>query len=122
MVFENYDSEVIDVTVNEVLIAAVEPIIPDCVPDVYDGENLEYCVFNCTEIPDDFGDDQPWAIRYLVQLHWYLPAGSGSPEAKKRQIRQALIAAGFTAPTITPDHEEAGLHFVFECEWLDGGV
>ena len=51
--------------------------------------------------------------------YWFLPA-KVNPLERKRQLRQALIAAGFTAPTITPASDDDGQHYVFECEWLGG--
>ena len=108
-------------TVNEALRAAVLPIVPICEPDSYPGDSNEYCTFDYTEVPDSFGDDMPQAIRYLVSLHWYLPAGV-NPIAKKKKIRKALMAADFSAPTITNASDDDGQHYVFECEYLDGDV
>ena len=116
-----HQKEVTAVSVNKALKSAVQPIVPICVPNVYTGDSAEYTTFNYTEIPDEFGDDQPWLTRYLVYLHWYLPEGI-NPLSRKRAIRQALISAGFTAPTSTDASDEDGHHFVFECEWMDGGV
>lgn len=108
-------------TVNEVLRDAVQSIVPICDPDNYSGDSAEYCTFDYTEVPDSFGDDMPQAIRYLVSLHWHLPTGV-NPIAKKRQIRKALLAAGFSAPTVTNASDADGKHYVFECEYLDGEV
>ena len=113
-----HKSEVRNLSVNEALKNAIQPIVTICVPDQYTGDSDEYCTFNYTEIPDEFGDDQPWLTRYAVQLHWYLPAGV-NPIARKRSIRRALIAADFTAPTITPTHDDDGQHYVFECEYVE---
>lgn len=114
-----HESGVKSLSVNEVLKSAVQPIVAVCVPDMYTGTESEYCTFNYTELPDEFGDDQPWLIRYSVQLHWFLPA-KVNPLERKRQLRQAMIAAGFTAPTVTPASDDDGQHYVFECEWLGG--
>ena len=62
-------------TINERIIEAVTPVVAVCVPDplVADvGEApAEYCTFTYSEIPDDFGDNAPGAMRYLVQVHYY---------------------------------------------------
>ena len=108
-------------TVNEALRAAVLPIVSICEPDSYHGDSNEYCTFDYTEVPDSFGDDMPQAIRYLVSLHWYLPAGV-NPIAKKKKIRKALLAADFSAPTIANASDDDGQHYVFACEYLDGDV
>ena len=78
-------------SINETIIQAVTPIVPVCVPDVYRPDAGEtpaeiYCVFNYTESPDVFGDDEPQAIRDLIQLHLYLPLGQ-TPLRLKRQLR-----------------------------------
>lgn len=106
-------------SLNETLIRAVRPIVPVCVPDDYDGEEEEYCVFSATELGDCFGDDGPTAIRFLVSLHYYLPRGR-NPIAKKKQLARALSGAGFTWPSITNASDGNGQHYVFECEWAEG--
>ena len=82
-------------SINETIIQAVTPIVPVCVPDVYRPDAGEtpaeiYCVFNYTESPVVFGDDEPQAIRYLIQLHLYLPLGK-TPLRLKRQLRRAML-------------------------------
>lgn len=106
-------------TVNEAIEAAVEPLVPVCVPDRYDGDAPEYCVFNANEVPSVFGDDCAEAIRYLVQVHYFLPRGQNAT-AKKRQIRHALEETGFTSASIENASDEDGQHWVIECEWLGG--
>lgn len=106
-------------TINEQIKAAVEPIVPVCVPDPYTGEADEYCTFNYTEIPDEFGDDMPELIRYAVQLHYFCPLGYNCFETR-RDLRRALLAADFTAPEITPAGDETSQHYVFEFEALGG--
>lgn len=108
-------------SINSIIKSAVEPIVAACMPDRYDGEEREYCTFNYTELPACFGDDEAEAIRYLVQLHWFLPGGV-NPLEKKRLIKRALVSAEFTCPIVTPVVEEVGQHYVFECEWAGGDV
>jgi len=113
--------------IDDVIRSAVTPIVPRCEPEQYGGKDLEYCVYNYTEIPDSFGDDDPEVIRYAVQLHWFFPWKPGlarSPVVlrKKQALRRALAEAGMTWATITPAGEKEWEHFVFECEYADGEV
>lgn len=101
--------------------AAVLPIVSVCEPNQYDGDALEYCTFAYTELPVCFGDNAPHAIRYLVQLHWFLPTGE-RPAAKKKQLRQALATAGCTYPSVENASDADGQHYVFECEYVGGDV
>ena len=105
-------------SLNERLIAAVRPVAGVCVPDLYLGEQEIYCTFNFTEIPSLFGDDISLATLYLVQLHLFLPLKAGSV-ALRRQLRDALVAAGFTAPTIANATDELTQHYVYEFQTMD---
>lgn len=101
--------------------SAVKPVIPVCVPKQYGGDAMEYCVYNYTEIPDSFADDEPECIRYQVQVHWLFPwspniSADKDVQEKKKDIRNALATAGFTWPTVTPSGDDEWEHFVFECE------
>ena len=109
-------------TVNEAIIQAVVPIVPVCAPDVYRPDAGEtpatvYCTFDYTEILG-YGDDAPVYIRYLVQLHLYLPAGR-SPMALKRQLRRAVLDAGFAVGPWTNASDKDTEHHVLECEWIE---
>ena len=108
-------------SLNTVIRAAITPIVTECVPDQYGGTTTEYCTFNYSEIPDAFGDESPGAIRYLVQLHYFLPVGA-NPYAKKKQLKNALLNAGFTYPTVTNASDADGQHYALECEFSDGDV
>lgn len=106
-------------TLNESIIAAVTPVIPVCVPDIYRGEAEEYCTFNYSELPEGFGDDMPTLSRCAVQLHYYCPEGRDSQKAR-RALKLAILEADFTAPEITNASDKDGQHFVFEFEALGG--
>ena len=108
-------------SLNTVIRAAITPIVTECVPDQYGGTATEYCTFNYSEIPDAFGDESPGAIRYLVQLHYFLPTGT-NPYAKKKQLKNALLSAGFTYPSVTNASDADGQHYVLEAEYCDGDV
>jgi hypothetical protein len=104
------------------IVTAVEPLVPVCVPGIYTGEAEEYCTFNYSEIPVGFGDNRPHAMRYLVQLHWFLPLKQ-RPHPKKKALRRALMSVrGFTTPTITDATDGDGQHYVYEFEAVDGDV
>lgn len=107
----------IDSTIRTVL----KPIVPIVKPIVYTGSETEYIVFNYTELPTLHADNRPNAIRYLVQVHWYLPTNV-NPNTKKKQIKQALLNADFTYPSAMNASDSEGQHFVFETEFCDGDV
>ena len=111
-------------SIDERIQAAVTPIVPRCVPVRYGGKDLEYCTYNYTEIPTAFSDDAPEGSRYLVQLHWLFPwepgiSASEEVLTKRQRLKQALIDADFTAPTITPAGDNEWEHYVFEFEALE---
>lgn len=108
-------------SVNEILRAAVLPIVPVCEPVSYDGEEAEYCTFVIDDEPDVFAEGMPSVIRCPVILNWYLPSGV-NPLAKKKRLCRALVSAGFTYPSVANASDEGGQHFVFECEQIDGDV
>lgn len=103
--------------------AAVEPLVPMCVPGLYTGEAEEYCTFNYTEIPGAFGDSRPHVIRYLVQVNWFLPL-KRRPKPKKEQLRRALgtMQRCVTWPTIEDASDELGQHYVYEFQAVDTEV
>lgn len=102
--------------------AAVEPLVPECEPDIYTGDAEEYCTYNYREIPDAFGDSLPHVMRFLVQVHWFLPLKK-RPHPKKRQLGQALGATNlFTWPTVTNASDELGQHYVYEFQAVEPEV
>lgn len=117
-------------TINERIIEAVTPVVAVCVPDplVADAGEApaEYCTFTYSEIPDDFGDNAPGAMRYLVQVHYYAPwktsdGESNNTMATRKALRRAL-AAGFTYPSVEDASDGDSQHFTFEFEDFDGEV
>lgn len=113
-------------SINSELISALTPIIPVVKPDAYrplpnETPATEYIVFNYTELPTLHADNEPHAMRYLVQVHYFCP-WNVNPSSKKKRIRQALHGAGFTYPSTTNASDDDGQHFVFEAEYLDGDV
>jgi hypothetical protein len=88
------------------------------VPQVYTGTATEYIVFNYSEYPLVFADDEPQSIGYSVQVHLFVPL-KANPHTKKEQIKNALFEAGFTYPSIQDVTDEEGQHYVFEFEYED---
>lgn len=99
---------------------AVTPFVPELAPGRYTGNADEYCTWNAEELPEAFGDGRAKRVRYLVQVHWFLPL-KRRPYDKKTALRRALMnTPGFTAPTIVPDVDGDGQHYIFEFEALGG--
>lgn len=117
-------------SVNSRIIAAVTPLVPVCVPEPYtpseEESAREYCTFQYLEQPDSFGDDGPEVMRCTIQLHYFAPlrptSGSNNTLDKRRALRRALAAAGFTHPGVVDASDLDGQHFVFEFEALDWEV
>lgn len=109
-------------TVDEKIMDAVKPLVGECVENLYGGDAEEYCTFNLNEIPAGFGDNTAHAVRYLCQVHWFLPLRR-NPRPKKKRLRQALAAVkGFTTPEIVNATDEIGQHYVYEFQAVDGEV
>ena len=113
-------------SINETIIKAVTPIVPVCVPDVYRPDAGEtpaevYCTFSYTESPALFGDEEPEALRYLGQLHLYLPAGA-NPIHLKRRLRRAMLDAGCAVGDALNLTDLEGQHYVLEFEYADSEV
>lgn len=106
-------------TVDEAVVSALTNILP-VYPNKYTGEQLEYIVYDYTVIPTVYADHAPRAARYLVNVHHYLPEKE-DPTSKRIDISKALFDAGFTWPSITNASDDEGQHYVFECEYADGG-
>lgn len=99
---------------------AVMPIVSELAPDVYTGGEDEYCTWNASESPQALGNGRAHRVKYLVQVHWFLPL-KRRPYARKRALRRALMEApGFTAPTVVNATDGDGQHYVFEFEAMGG--
>lgn len=82
-------------TVEEKILDAVTPLVPECEENLYGGDAEEYCTYNFNEIPDGFGDNRAHAVRHLCQVHWFLLNPHGQPrrpQPRKKELRQALAA------------------------------
>lgn len=105
----------------EQLDAALSALYPGAVfPIVYTGPLLRYVVWNYDVQPSVWAERAPHAARYLVQVHLYLPHKE-DPRTQLLAIQRALFDARFTWPEITDASDAEGQHWVFECEYADGG-
>lgn len=91
----------------------------------YDGSADTYFTFNMFSTPDDFGDDEPGADIWNIQLHLFAPFELDTTRLR-RQIKTAIRAAGFTAPSMVDASEAVRVadgteqHLVFEFEIATG--
>jgi len=74
-----------------------------------------YIVFNYDSEPADHADDEPQHEIFYLQVHLFCPAGFNSL-AKRRAIKKALFASGFTFPHYIDAADADGQHHVFECQ------
>lgn len=108
-------------SVDEVLNTALSHAAPvPAYPNTYTGQLLEYLTWNYTEIPEVYAEKIPRACRYLIQVHYFLPHKK-DPNPMKHLLRFALFNAKCTWPSITNASDKEGQHYVFECEYADGG-
>lgn len=85
----------------------------------YTGSASAYFVYNfADERGALFADDAPCEIVYSIQVHFFAPLEFDHVDLKK-QVRQALFAAGFTYATIQTFYEKETAHLVFECEYAE---
>ena len=114
--------------INQVIEAAVLPVVPVCENEQYAGEATEYVVYTHTRQPAGFGDNTGHFCIYSVTLHWWIPfvtGVSGVPEepqieSRLRQLIANLRDADFTTPSVTPGGDEECLDLMIECQWLGG--
>ena len=88
-------------------------------PNVYDGAETEYLVYNYYSAGAIYAESRPRALVYSVMVHLYLPHGE-NPTAKKNSISEAIHAAGGTWPSVTNASDGKGQHYVFEFEMHAG--
>lgn len=100
-------------TVNQALREAILPLVPVCEPDNYGGDATEYCTFVYDDQPTLFADGVPFFIEKKVELNWYLPNGI-DPVKKKKQICDAIIAAGFSFPVVSNLSNDVSQYYLFE--------
>lgn len=102
-------------TVNETIIAALEGLGDPVVPGLYTGKAKRYYSFNYDLLPAHFADNHPLFDRALIQVHFFAPLGFNSLK-RRRDTREALVAAGFGWPEVVDASDQNTQHFVFETE------
>lgn len=100
-------------SIEERLMTALDGITEVIVPNLFQGTDSEYIVFNYDEYPDCFGDDEETETRCYVQVHLVCPHGQ-NPNATKKAIKQAIKGMGGTAPTVVNANDSDCQHYVFE--------
>lgn len=105
-------------TVDEALVFAIEPIVPEVAPQVYEGSATEFCTYNHTDIANLFADGRPGVIVYLVQVHYCAPIGQDCWR-KLVNLKNALFNVGCTYPTVEDASDKNGQHYVLECQYKD---
>lgn len=109
--------------IDAVIRNAITPIVSTCIPymlDDADNHATEYCTFNYSEFGGLFAGSTADVITYVAQLHYFCPKKT-DPNAKKRQIRNALITAGFTVPSVLNASDSEGQHYIFDFRYVDDG-
>lgn len=106
-------------TVGERLMQAVRPIVPEIAAQVYEGQSREYVAYSLQSWPDLHAEGEPGAVEYLVQVNYYCPRWQ-NPEATLRDLCEALLAAGFTYPSVTDASDKTGQHYALECRIAEG--
>lgn len=100
----------------EKIIEAIKPFGFPYAPDIYEGGEEHFFVYNYA---DDRGvlyaDNVPIAVRASVQVHLYIPAEENFI-ALKNKVRRALCQQDFTYPEVTVLREAKKRHLVFECD------
>ena len=105
--------------VEEAVKRAVSPLFP-CEAGTYTGTALEYVTWTVYQLPQVYGEHGPAAARYPVMVHYWLPHGK-NPNPGKLRISKALFDQGFTWPSVTNASDGDGQHYVFECNYVNGG-
>lgn len=118
-------------SVNSKIIAALaDEEVGIVEPGIYTGSAETYYTFNFDSMGTNYADDEPNHERYLVQVHFFCPAGTNSL-ARRKLTKQRLYAAGFSWPSETqvePGEKSSSSadtdsvlrqHYVYECELME---
>lgn len=108
-----------EVSIEKKIKNALAPLGYKIYPNNYDGADEIYFVFNHNTLPDDFGDNAPRHERALIQVHFFCPHDFNSVQTRK-DVKLALLYAGFTYPYMTDASDKDGQHWVFETETAEG--
>ena len=100
----------------EKIIAAIKPFGFPHAPDIYEGSEECFFVYNyADEWANFYADNAPAAVLASVQVHLYIPAEENFIELKNK-VRRALHQQGFPYPEVTVLREAKKRHLVFECD------
>lgn len=101
-------------TLDDIIIKTVSPVVKPVVPNLYTGESVRYCTFNYSEMPEGIGDNAAHLTRAVVQVHYFAPLREST--IKTRHALRDVIAAvdNFTLPSIENATDETGQHYVLE--------
>lgn len=109
-------------TMNERIIQAVKPVVPVCVPDLYDPNQNEaaeeFCVFSYDAEWTFYADNSPMYTEYSGSLNWALPLKKASL-VKKANLQRTLERAGFDLQGIYNTSTEEFQMYEFQWSYTD---
>ena len=107
-------------TLDDIIIKTVSPVIKPVVPNPYTGESVRYCTFNYSEMPEGIGDNAAHLTRAVVQVHYFAPLRESTIKTR-HALRDAIAAVdNFTLPSIENATDETGQHYVLEFDAVGG--
>lgn len=77
--------------------------------------NKQYYVFSLSTRGANFADNCPQAEICTATINFFCPHTTPI-EARRKQTKEALFAAGFTWPTTVDASDTTGRNIVFECQ------
>ena len=108
-------------TVNQQIKRALEPFGYPVKPDRYTGSEKKWITFNEADNRAVMhGNNRPLGDQVAMQIHFFLPIDENYLK-ERREIRKALLGAGFTYPIITmlTEDDTGYRHIIFECEIIE---
>lgn len=109
-------------TINQKIIETLTPYCSVVVPDFFEGSAETYITFNkYADRGTDFGDSRPVADTVYVHIHLFAPAKNNILDLVA-QIRMALLAAGFSWPSVDHGADKDCQHVVFDTEIEDDDI
>lgn len=101
-------------TLDDLIIKTVSPVVKPVVPSLYTGESVRYCTFNYSELAEGIGDNAAHLTRAVVQVHYFAPLRESTIKTR-HALRDAIAAVDdFTLPSIENATDETGQHYVLE--------
>lgn len=108
-------------TINQTIKKALEPFGYPVKPDLYTGPEKKWITFNEADNRAVMhGNNRPLGDLVSMQIHFFLPLTENYLK-ERREIRKALLNAGFTYPVITmlTEDDTGYRHIIFECEIIE---